>query len=128
MAENQRTDERTRTFVAGRLVFGAGAIAAECGIRNLSSTGAKLVVDAEIPLPSEFALEIPSKNRSHKAKIAWRHGDEVGVAFEIVPAAAPSDPAARIAELEAENARLRKQVKRLQSELVLRETMKESGI
>ncbi len=125
----QRAGDRTRTFITARLVFGSGAIAAECGVRNLSPTGAKLLVDAEIPLPSEFTLEIPSKNRSHKAKVAWRHGDEVGVAFEIAPAPAnPDDPQARIAELEAENAKLRKKVRNLQNELALRGTIEMSGI
>lgn len=126
---DKRAGERARTFIKGRLMFGAGVMSADCDVRNLSPTGAKIMVDEEIPIPNEFTLDLPSKSRSFKATVAWRHGDEVGLAFE--PEAAPADPAdpqARITQLEAENAKLRSQIRRLQGELALRGTMDMSGI
>lgn len=81
--EERRAKERTRTLIAARMVFGAQGLTAECEIRNLSATGAKLIVDEEIPVPTEFMLEIPSKHRTHKARLVWRHADACGVVFDL---------------------------------------------
>ncbi|MBK9083074.1 MAG: PilZ domain-containing protein [Rhizobiales bacterium] len=125
----KRAGKRSRTFITARLLFGEGALSADCDIRNLSNEGAKLLVDEEIPVPQDFTLEIPSKNRIHKAHVVWRHGDGVGVAFEQEkPVDDDLDPKARIRRLEQENASLRRQLRLLRAELAMRTEMSEGAI
>lgn len=119
--EERRAKERTRTLIAARMVFGGQGLAADCEIRNLSSGGAKLIVDEEIPVPTEFILEIPSKHRTHKARLVWRHADACGVAFDLeAEQAMMSDDAVRLRALEEENASLRRQIRALKAELAMR--------
>ena len=125
----KRAGKRARTFIIGRLLFGEGALSADCEIRNLSGDGAKLIVDEEIPVPQDFMLEIPGKNRIHKSHVVWRHGDSVGVSFEPDESAGDDlDPKTRIRRLEQENASLRRQLHLLRAELAMRTEMSEGAI
>ncbi|MGX7703309.1 PilZ domain-containing protein [Methylobacterium sp. Gmos1] len=115
-----RRETRLRTFLKGRIVFNNGNSSMDCLIRDISASGARLMLSQTATLPDGFDLIIPAKDRTHKATLRWRRADSVGVTFaeEVVQPAAPSAPdasaatlLARIRELEAENASLRRQLK-----------------
>src|SRR5215210_6673968 len=108
---NQRVAPRIRTLIAARINFNNSQSTLHCLIRNLSDTGAKLIVSAAVTLPECFDLIIPQKSVTRRARIAWRRGEEIGVRFEDASPSDRSDPGAsalkrRIHELEAEVARL----------------------
>ncbi|MBO1022461.1 PilZ domain-containing protein [Methylobacterium sp. SD274] len=119
MSDN-RKEARQRTFLKGRIIFNNGASSMDCLVRDMSATGARLALTETATLPEMFDLFIPQKERTYKANLRWRRADGIGVAFaDETTAAAPvppsqADPAAmlalirRIAELEAENAALRR--------------------
>ncbi|CAA2105032.1 hypothetical protein MBUL_02990 [Methylobacterium bullatum] len=121
MSDN-RKEARQRTFLKGRIIFNNGASSMDCLVRDMSATGARLALTETATLPEVFDLFIPQKERTYKANLRWRRADGIGVAFvDETTAAAPipppqADPAAmlalirRIAELEAENAALRRLV------------------
>lgn len=121
MSDNRR-EARQRTFLKGRIIFNNGASSMDCLVRDMSATGARLALTETATLPEVFDLFIPQKERTYKANLRWRRSDGIGVAFvDETMAAAPvappqADPAAmlalirRIAELEAENAALRRLV------------------
>lgn len=110
MSEHRRA-QRTRTFLGARAVFNSGLSSVECQVRDLSETGAKLIVDEPSYLPEEFQLEVPRRGLSCKAKVRWRSSDAVGIQFVDQPATADEpDPLSRIQQLEAENAVLRRRV------------------
>jgi len=123
MLPPNRATDRKRTFIAGRLTFGGGALSASCNVRDLSPQGARVAVDPEITLPTRVTLEIPSRNLREEATLRWRNGDVVGLEFLSAQAAAEDggDPLAqRVRALEEENAKLRKQVRDLRVELANR--------
>ena len=107
-------------FLNGRIRFNNGASSMDCLVRDLSATGARISLSETATLPEVFDLHIPQKDRTYRATLRWRREDGVGVTFEDAAAkvAAPAAPEPalsetavllrRIAELEAENAALRR--------------------
>ncbi|TGD95302.1 PilZ domain-containing protein [Methylobacterium nonmethylotrophicum] len=125
-----RRETRLRTFLKGRIVFNSGNSSMDCLIRDLSPSGARLVLSQTATLPDGFDLVIPAKDRTHKATLRWRKDDSVGVTFAdemprpSAPFALEDSPAAllaRIRELEAENATLRRLLKEAEA-MVLERT------
>ncbi|MCJ2070071.1 PilZ domain-containing protein [Methylobacterium sp. J-030] len=120
MSEHRR-ETRQRVFLKGRIVFNNGSSSFDCLVRDMSSSGARLVMSDTATLPEAFDLYIPQKDRTYRATLRWRREDGIGVTFEdparAPPPAAP-DPAAseasvtmllrRVSELETENAALRR--------------------
>jgi PilZ domain len=121
MENNRRSSARNRSFIRGRIQFNNGQASFDCLVRDLSQTGARLAVTGSAPLPDVFELLLPSRDARFRAQVRWRHADDIGVAFLNADAplgAAPhADPMSRLAELEAENAKLRKLVDQLRAEL-----------
>lgn len=112
MTENRR-EPRKRTFLKGRIVFNSGKSSMDCLVRDISTSGARIVLDETMVLPERFSLEIPQKDTVFRAKLQWRHEDGVGVLIDASSedAPAPSGDVARlrrrVAELETENRALR---------------------
>ena len=120
MSEHRR-ETRQRVFLKGRIMFNNGASSFDCLVRDMSATGARLVMSDATTLPDAFDLYIPQKDRTFRATLRWRREDGIGVIFTEEQArtvAAPPDPAAadasvslllkRIGERETENAALRR--------------------
>src|SRR3954471_11709339 len=104
---DQRVAPRMRTLIAAKISFSNGQSTPDCLIRNLSDTGAKLIVSAAVTLPECFDLIVPPKSLPRRAQIAWRRGEDIGVRFEAGHPSESSDPDAsalkrRIRELEVE--------------------------
>jgi hypothetical protein len=104
--------------MAARIAFNNGQSTLDCLIRNLSDSGAKLVVSTAVSLPECFDLFISNKSVTRRVRIAWRRGEEIGVCFEDAPRSESSstDERAlkwRIRELEVEVARLHSRVLQL---------------
>src|SRR3954469_2165656 len=115
-ASDQRAAPRMRTLIAAKISFNNGQSTLDCLIRNLSDTGAKLIVSAVVTLPECFDLLIPQKSVTRRGRIVWRRGEEMGVRFEEgAPRSERSDPDAtsltrRMRELAAEVARLQSRI------------------
>ncbi|KMO39241.1 pilus assembly protein PilZ [Methylobacterium variabile] len=112
-----RREARLRTFLRGRITFNGGNSTMDCLVRDISPSGARLLLSQTATLPDGFDLVIPAKDRTHRATLRWRKDDSVGVTFADeaarppAPSATEATPAAllaRIRELEAENATLRR--------------------
>lgn len=121
MSEHRR-ETRQRVFLKGRIVFNNGSSSFDCLVRDMSSSGARLVMSDATTLPEVFDLYIPQKDRTYRATLRWRREDGIGVTFE-EPARAVASPTApdpaltdasvamllrRVSELETENAALRR--------------------
>ena len=100
---DKRSGSRTRSFLKGQIVFNNRMSTMDCLVRDISANGAKLMLAQALALPDVFELAIPQKGETFRARLSWRRGDEIGVAFS----RKPHDLAVRVRELEAENARLR---------------------
>lgn len=78
MSEKRRSP-RLRTLKGGMIIFGT-APAVDCIIRNLSETGALLVVNSA-GIPDEFALVIKPEMLKRKCRVVWRSVDRIGASF-----------------------------------------------
>jgi hypothetical protein len=118
MSERRRA-RRTKSFLRGFVYVSRQQGALACLIRDMSDTGARIVFSDTVTLPNTFDLYIPQRDQTLRAKVRWRHGDEVGLAFA-VPTQHPADAAMsetevvqRVAMLEAEIGSLRTVLKKL---------------
>src|SRR5215207_10289290 len=85
--EHRRAPRRP---VLGNAVIRGPNLHADCVIRDLSASGAKIEVQASVLLPEEFNLLWVEANSSRHVLLKWRAGDFAGVAFSQIEAAASS--------------------------------------
>jgi hypothetical protein len=78
----RRPSPRTRVLLSGIVAYGDGAYSFECAFRNLSATGARIVVGKNIQFPSEFFLINVRDRTAYDCKLVWNRGGEVGVTFK----------------------------------------------
>jgi hypothetical protein len=118
MSERRRS-VRHRSFLRGSITFNNGRTAIDCLIRDLSDLGARVTFSDAVTVPDIFDIYIPQKEQTLRARVLWRHGGELGISFPGTghqsPAADIGDLAARVAQLEAEVATLRRMLKRLKA-------------
>jgi hypothetical protein len=118
----RRSRARQRSFLQGRIYFNNRRSSLDCLIRDFSDQGAKLTISDSVALPEIVELYIPHKDETYRAKVQWRTGFELGVAFneqEDSPSIVPNAPdlAGRVRRLEGEVATLQRKVSELQNEL-----------
>jgi hypothetical protein len=80
--KDKRGAPRRRTHLrSGQVLNAGGALVANCLMRDLSVTGArlKLLVDAILPIDIRYLDENTSTVRD--AKVVWRKGPEIGIRF-----------------------------------------------
>lgn len=78
--DERRKSPRVRAFKGARIIYNNGATTRDCTIRNLSSGGAKLVMESTVGLPGRFVLAFEDGSR-RQCVIRWRRLNELGVEF-----------------------------------------------
>lgn len=126
MSMEQRRQPRLRVFLKGRIHFNNGASSIDCLVRDMSSTGARLLLSETATLPEKFDLHIPQKDRTYRAQLRWRREDGIGVTFdhgsdmaETAPDLTMTALLRRVGELEAENAALRRRLAQMMEALAV---------
>ena len=121
----RRTTERRRvvrqkSFLRGMIYFNNRRSAVDCLIRDISPFGARLTFSDAITTPDVLDLYIPQKEQTLRIRVIWRHGPEVGVAFQEAEqtesGAEPGSLAERVARLEAEVATLKRLLKKMKAD------------
>lgn len=123
----RRSSPRKRSFLQGRLLFNGRQSAIDCVVRDLSDDGARVAFSAAVAIPDIVELVLPSKEETFRARVAWRRGEEAGLAFlHASNAVADDDSSAdlgeRVRKLESEVASLRRLVMELRTGLRQRST------
>jgi PilZ domain len=77
----RREDQRARSLLTGKIVIGDGAVSHDCVIRNFSAKGARVRLAGAINLPGAVSLLVVKEGLLFDATIAWRRGDQIGLAF-----------------------------------------------
>lgn len=72
---------RPRVLLGGKLVFGNATQSADCTIRDLSDTGAKIRLGPDLPIGGEVWLIVLTTGLAWRASVAWRRGAEMGLRF-----------------------------------------------
>ncbi len=118
MAERRRAT-RQKSFLRGCIYFNKRRGAVDCLIREISDEGARIIFSDTVNVPDVVELYIPQKEQTVRARVQWRHGNEIGLGFPdfALSAAAPElgDLAKRVAKLESTVAALRRKLQHLKS-------------
>ena len=80
MIDDRRRHPRLRSLIGGRIIFNDKRSTLDCVLRNISPGGALIACSAAVSLPETFELMLPSKNRSLRVRLVWRHEDQLGIA------------------------------------------------
>ena len=119
----RRSSRRSKSFLRGIVYVSREQGALSCLIRDLSEKGARIIFSDSVTLPHTFELYIPQRDQTLRAKVRWRHGDEVGLAFAGAEKnntgddkLSESDVVQRVAMLEAEIDALRGVLRKLKRE------------
>ena len=75
-----RIAPRYRTFLAGKVRVEDGRFVL-CVVRDMSKTGARLVVDPNADLSDAVELHVLSRNEIFHGSIVWREDDLAGMQF-----------------------------------------------
>lgn len=89
----KRAVPRRRVMKSAKIAFGDFIFVRDCALRDVTSTGARVVVGGAHEVPNEFHLVFPSERRMRKVRVAWRREGEMGVVYEGEPVSvADGDP------------------------------------
>jgi PilZ domain len=89
----RRPRPRKRVLLGGIITFADGAHSFDCTFRNLSESGARIVVAKNAQFPSEFYLINIRDRVVYEARVTWNSGGEIGVNFKNVhPLSDITDP------------------------------------
>jgi hypothetical protein len=116
LAKDRRRSARLKNFLRGRILFNNRDMSVECIIRDLSETGARVVLSDAVSLPSTVEFSVPQKKQIWRAQVGWRHRDEAGLSFIVGNSGVQGlshELEQRIAKLERELAGLRNPIKQL---------------
>jgi hypothetical protein len=110
MAQSERQVAiRQRTFLKDTIYYDNRRASANCVIRDMSDSGARLTFEHPVIVPDNIELFIPQKQEIFRARVQRRGTNEIGIAFEVERSAEPR----RISDVE-----LQKRVEMLESEII----------
>lgn len=78
---DKRHDQRRRTLKGGKIFFNHGRSVIDCTVKNLSKSGAALLLESTIGIPGEFNLVISPDNIQKACKVIWKTDTQIGVSF-----------------------------------------------
>src|ERR1700757_5133900 len=88
----RRHSQRARTLRAGKIVFNNKSSIIDCMVRNVSRSGACLLVSSVIGVPSTFDLLIEGEAVSRPCKMVWNNQNRVGEVSRLGAQAGVSQP------------------------------------
>jgi len=78
----RRQNARSRVLYGGVVGYNHRQSTVECVIRSFSETGANVEFKHPAVLPDIVDLLVARKNRTFRAKVAWRQSNKAGLALE----------------------------------------------
>jgi len=87
--DNKCISPRNRVLKSAKIVHLSNWSLVDCTIRDISDTGAKLIIGDQFAVPNEFRFLISSENTIRNAKVVWRRGDMIGITFTSEKTRAP---------------------------------------
>jgi hypothetical protein len=78
----RRGASRRRVLLGGKLVYGEGDFSTDCTIRDLTETGARVLLQSDIPVHDPVWLINLRTGLAYRAIAAWRKPREFGLRFQ----------------------------------------------
>src|SRR5262245_34003105 len=94
-AMNELRPRVPEELLQGRIYVNNRRSNRDCLILDFSDRGAKLTISDSVALPEVVELYIPHEDETYRAKVQWRTGFELGVAFNVQedsPSIVPNTP------------------------------------
>ena len=82
MTRERRRTARQRVLRGGVIALEHIGTIAQCMVRNLSASGACLVVDDPAGVPSEFGLTLDREKGPRACRVIWPAENKIGVEFQ----------------------------------------------
>jgi hypothetical protein len=82
-APERRTAARQRVYRTGIISFRDLGTTIECAVRNLSDTGACLLMTSPTSIPNEFDLALTRDKAPRHCRVVWRGENKIGVTFQV---------------------------------------------
>ena len=80
-ATERRPNQRRRTLLSAVACHSNGAYTFDCTVRNLSESGARVLIASDVPFPSEIYIIVLRDSVAYEAIVVWNSGREIGVRF-----------------------------------------------
>lgn len=81
--DEKRKSQRRRILKLGKITFNDGNSSIDCTIRNISATGALLLVASPVGIPEQFVLLIEADHLRRNCQVVRRTSQELGVRFDL---------------------------------------------
>ena len=82
MALTKKREARKLLGQTAWITLDGGFAARQCVVQDISTTGAKIVIDGAIALPAMLRLAFARDARTgHRCQVVWREGRSAGVKF-----------------------------------------------
>lgn len=92
-AFTERGENRQRTLLSGKIVCKTGRQSFDCGVRDLTESGARVKISPGLFFADDCSLVVPHRRIVYDAQVAWRRSNEVGLKFiKSQPLKDTSDP------------------------------------
>jgi hypothetical protein len=82
LLNEHRRCRRQRVLKAGKIAFHHDWADFDCVVRDLSETGAGLIVDDASAIPECFNLTIQTNAMTRSCRVVWRTENRIGVSFQ----------------------------------------------
>lgn len=79
--EERRKFLRQKSFLRGCVYFNNGDSSAECIVRDVSASGARLIMPDGVVIPDAVELYMPQTEKYARAQVLWRRDSELGLVF-----------------------------------------------
>jgi hypothetical protein len=77
----KRRAKRKRVFKGARILVPSLGISVDCAVRDLSETGACLVLITPVAIPDGFELATHHDGAIKQCRVVWRTAQRIGVSF-----------------------------------------------
>lgn len=77
----RRSERRSRTLKAARIVFNLGRSVFDCTVRNISPSGALLEVQSMVGIPAQFEIIMDQGATRRACSVRWSGRRMLGVQF-----------------------------------------------
>lgn len=79
MAIERRSTARQRLLLTGIIIHGPFEFTADCAVRNLTATGAHIILKSPLVVAKPIVLLVVSQGKAFKADKTWSKGKEIGL-------------------------------------------------
>lgn len=79
--DNKRIAARQRVMKAAKIISMDRSTMTDCSVKNVSATGAQIMVENQSVVPREFYFFQVKDNQMCSAKVVWRRENLVGIHF-----------------------------------------------